>query len=155
MGPMDEPDRHPLPWEQKGVLGALTLRSLQSTHEGILLCAGFRAPGYPRLQSGFAVLLAFYLLVGVGLWMRSRFAWWLGVIVIGGFGLLHLATSWDHVTATFQHEERIATLIEYEWIGGFPPGRFGMFWTISRSVLLLCVPALLLLGRLRIALRPR
>jgi hypothetical protein len=146
---MDDAEGPPLPWEQKTVLGALALLTLQSIHEGILFCAGSRAPGIPRLDAGFAVLLALYLVVAVGLWMRSRIAWWLGVVVIGGFGLLHLALAWPSLSEILQHPQQIATTREYTW------DRFGFFWTISRSVLLLSVPALLLLGELRRSLRSR
>src|SRR5258708_2331784 len=124
---MDEDPKPPtLSWETKAAIGALALLSLQALHEVYLVCVG----------------------ILTGLLRGSRLSWWLGLILIGGIGLLHLAVTW-HTIRPFppgqQQEDmkRIATVIDHEWVR--PSDRsFKVFWVAAKSFLLLSVPVALL-----------
>jgi len=156
---MSEELRPRLPWETRAAVGALALLSLQELHEVYLVCVGDHDSALNVFGHGSVILLLLFLGVLTGLLQGSRTAWWLGLILIGGIGLLHLAVTW-HTIRSFlpgkQQEDmkRIGRVIDYDYEWVRPSHRyFKVFWVTAKSVLLLSVPVALLSGKLRERLR--
>lgn len=154
---MSEEPRPPLPWETKTAIGALALLSLQELHEVYLVCVGDHDSVLNVFGHGSVILLIVFLGILTGLLRRSRISWWLGLILLGGIGVLHLAVTWHTIRPFLPGEQqadmkRIGTVIDYDWVR--PSHRyFKAFWVTAKSVLLLSVPVALLSGELRERLR--
>ena len=140
----------PLPWEHKAAIGVLALLSLQEVHEGILFCTGQRSPGFQTTSAAFAILLLFYAIVGLGLAMRSRTAWWSGVLAVGTIALAHLSMTGPAIADTLSQSGRARSVSSYEWyqiVGRLKP--FALFWLGTRNLFLFAVPVLLVGGHVR------
>jgi hypothetical protein len=156
---MDQPARPPLPWEHKVAIGCLLLLSLQSSHEGFLYLIGkSAAPDHVLTQSAWIILLIVYLSVGIGLLNRSRTAWRFGVILIGIIAGLFLAETMNSIFASLQWQSYLSTVpsgqrgtVRHMSADILEP--FPLFWVVARNALLLAVPTVLGLGRIREALK--
>jgi hypothetical protein len=150
----DERAATPLPWEQKAAIGCLALLSLQEFHEGILFCLGKTAPGFYSTSSAFAVLLAFFVALGCGLLFRSRFAWWTGVLLLGFIALIHVSVVWPAIWQSLRFDGRVRSAASYEWFQSVKSlDAFEILWLAIRSVLMMAIPPLLVLGEVRSKLR--
>jgi hypothetical protein len=151
---MEEIRRAPLPWEHQAAIGGLGLLTLQKLHEGILSCLGKPPPGFHVTSALFLTLLVVCVSVGVGLAMRRRSAWWAGVIVMGLAAYIHAKVTWRPVWMSLRFDGRVSSAHSiFEMRLNLDP--FEILWLSIRSALLIAVPALLLLGRLRQELNSR
>jgi hypothetical protein len=155
---MAETGQAPLPPETKVALGALILLALQEVHEGYLYCVGNRSSTIGKDGAVYLLILPLIFAVLIGLLNRGRIAWWVGVWLMGGLGLVHLVLYWPSIRASWpghrDASERIPSTVEYEWI--LPSARlkpFELLWVVTKIVLLLAVPLFLNLARLRTRLR--
>lgn len=144
----DEPAR---PAEAKLAIGCLALLGLQQVHEGVRYCLGSNHQDSRDFQSAWVTLLFLFLGLAVGLWNRSRVAWWLAVVVVALVAFVHVGSSIERI----HHWLRPPPVVSRGGLlcgGGSSVRRFDLFLMIARSVFLVAAPSLLLLGRLRQAL---
>jgi len=146
--------RSPLVAEEKGAIGCLLLLALQQVHE-VVLFYFVRDSRLPHLHLLSPFLLALFLSLALGLYRQNRRAWWVAVLSLAALGPLHLVAFWTPVKNSMEPPPpRFVNALEYEWLMPFRLSPFDVFWVIARGVMLLLVPTLLLLGRLRKALQP-
>jgi hypothetical protein len=163
---MSDLQKPPLPWEIKAVMAVLAILCLEAVRELIVFSlaspeVAATNPGstwdfhqyhgnsdYRITDSGtgmgMLVFLPIYIGLVIGCWLRSPLAFWMGLILAGGAGVVNLLLLLPAVRELVQPTSVLAESFHE------PHERF---WTIVRIVLQLSVPLLLLLARLRGRLR--
>jgi len=147
----------PRPVETQAAMGALALLSLQEIHDVLAWCRDPRDPDPARFGAGAVIVFLLSLGILIGLSFRSRRAWWLGVVVMGGLGVLCLVVSWPPMRWAVPGLEGPVSRGGVSAIDGWTEPRWARdwraFWVISKIVLMLTVSAALLAGKLRERLR--
>ncbi len=136
------------PPESKVAIGALGLLCLQSVHEIGGFCRGSDILGGHGFGAGAVILLVVYLAVLVGLRLRSRRAWWLGLLVPGALGMLCLVIYWPRNQEALAGRAAVCEMADLHLAH-----RFRELWLFSKIALMLMVPVALLTGKLRERLR--
>lgn len=126
--------------------------------ETVYFCLDSRHSGGLDYEASAVVLLTLYLGVLSGLLLDSRTAWWVGVLAVGSFGVLHAIWSWPSIRASLpgyrEAKLRMAREYEYLWFRG--PRALKTLDLIGECLsngLLIAVPVLLIVDRIRWRLR--
>ena len=140
------------PIEANLTIGCLILLGLQQLHEGCLYLYGRPSLGLNNLHDAWLILLILFAGLAVGLWNRSRAAWWLAVVLVGMIAVIHVSQSLEVIRPSYGSRQRLTAAIDCGWRPTDDP--FPRYWLMVENVLLAAVPSLSLLGRIRHSLAP-
>lgn len=153
---MDPNPKTPLPWEHKAAIACLGLLAALELQAGFQFCLGKPRLGFSEPSWSFGILLVLFVGLALGLRRRLVLAWWLAVIAGGAIGLFMVEAVGTPIWESLSSSARARSASSYAW-----------YQTLRRlepeealllglhCALLLAVPAFLILGNVRKALRSK
>lgn len=136
------------------VAAALLLLGALEAHEGYFQCVGKKGPGPKQIQSAWVLLLCTYVSLAISLMRGSRIGWWVALLFVSFIAYFHIKFTHHLIQERFWPAKHSLIPDGSEYVDSDPPRKLiDVWWMIIRNALLLLVPGLLLLGRIREYLR--